>query len=246
MLITSLNNKHIKDLNRLKEKKYRDLTNTFLIEGDHLVKEAFKEGLLEELIIEEHSTFKLDCPTTYVTKEIIKKLSTMESPSSIIGVAHKKKEEPIGNRVLILEDIQDPGNLGAIIRSSLAFAIDTLVLSPKTVDLYNPKVVRSTEGMLFHLNIVVKELTPFIEQLKEKKYQIFGTKVTGGKNIHNISVPASFALIIGNEGQGMSSEIESLCDENLYIPISSQVESLNASVAASILLYELGGKNDLN
>lgn len=246
MIITSLSNNHIKELNHLKEKKYRDKVGKFLIEGDHLAQEAFKAGLLEELITTENSSFKLDCPITYVTKEIINKLSSMDSPPSVIGVARKKKEEKIGNKILILEDIQDPGNLGTIIRSSLAFGIDTLVLSPKTVDLYNPKVIRSTEGMLFHLNIIVRELPPFINKLKEANYQIFGTKVTGGKNVREVSVSSSFALIIGNEGKGMSDEISALCDENLYIPISSKVESLNAAVASSILLYELGGPYEFN
>ena len=169
----------------------------------------------------------------------MKKLSSMESPPKIMAVVYKKEERETGNKVLILEDIQDPGNLGTIIRSSLAFGVDTLVLSPKTVDLYNPKVIRATKGMIFHLNIIVRDLEPFIESLKKEKYQIFGTKVDGGRDIRKVTIPSKYAIIMGNEGQGMSEKLSKLCDENIYIKISNQVESLNVAVASSIILYEV-------
>jgi len=243
MIITSLNNEHIKELNKLKEKKERDKTNTFLIEGNHLVEEALKNNLLLELIVLENEHYCLDnIKTTYVSKEVMKKLSSMDSYPSVIGVCQKKERQNIGNKVLLLEDIQDPGNLGTMIRSAVAFNVDTIILSPKTVDLYNPKVIRSTQGMLFNINIVVEEPQVIIQELKEENYKILGTKVDGGKNIKDIEKIEKFVLIIGNEGQGMSKKISSLCDEYLYIKINDKVESLNAAVAASILLYELGNK----
>lgn len=242
MLITSLNNDHIKEINKLKEKKYRDSTNSFLVEGRHLVLEAYRGGLIKELILEEDELFPLDAPTTYVTRDIIEKISSTKSPSNVMAVVNKKEEEPIGEKILILEDIQDPGNLGTIIRSALAFGIDTIVLSPKTVDLYNPKVVRSTQGMIFHINIIVREITSFIEELKLDNYKIVGTKVTNGTDVRKSKTYSHYALIIGNEGSGMSDEVTSLCDEYLYIKMNEQVESLNAGVAASILLYELYNK----
>ncbi len=242
MLITSINNEHIKEINKLKEKKYRDMTNTFLIEGKHIVLEAYKEGLIKELILEQDELFPLNSPTTYVSKEILKKLSSMESYSNVMAVAQKIKEKEIGEKILILEDIQDPGNLGTIIRSACAFGIDTIVLSPKTVDLYNPKVIRATQGMIFHINIIVREVIPFIEEIKKDNYKIVGTRVTDGKDVRQSKTYSHYALIIGNEGRGMSSEIQELCDEYLYIKMNEQVESLNAAVAASILLYELYNK----
>lgn len=242
MLITSINNEHIKEINKLKEKKYRDMTNTFLIEGKHIVLEAYKEGLIKELILEQDELFPLNSPTTYVSKEILKKLSSMESYSNVMAVAQKIKEKEIGEKILILEDIQDPGNLGTIIRSACAFGIDTIVLSPKTVDLYNPKVIRATQGMIFHTNIIVREVIPFIEEIKKDNYKIVGTRVTDGKDVRQSKTYSHYALIIGNEGRGMSSEIQELCDEYLYIKMNEQVESLNAAVAASILLYELYNK----
>ena len=190
--------------------------------------------------------FTLDVPTIYVSKEVMKKLSSMESAPKIMAIVYKKKEEEVGNRVLVLEDIQDPGNLGTIIRSSLAFGVDTLVLSPKTVDLYNPKVIRATKGMLFHLNIIVREIVPFISSLKKDNYKIYGTKVDGGINVKDIDIPCKYALVIGNEGNGMSVNISNLCDENLYIKMNTEVESLNAAVATSILLYEMDDRYEFN
>lgn len=247
MIISSLNNDHIKEINKLKEKKYRDLTGTFLIEGEHLVSEAIKENLIKELFVLVGKKIYYDSvPITFVSIEVMKKLSNMESVPDIIGVCYKKKEKEIKGNVLILDDIQDPGNLGTIIRSALAFSVDTIVLSPKTVDLYNSKVIRSTQGMLFHINIIVMDLKKVISELKEKDYMIYGTKVDGGRCAREINNVSKYALVIGNEGNGMSDDVSKLCDDYLYIEMNDKVESLNAAVAASILLYELGGKNGIN
>lgn len=243
MVITSLNNEHIKEINKLKEKKYRDQTNTFLIEGEHLVIEALKNNVVKELIIvDEYNIDYVNIKTTYVSKDVMKKLSSMDSYPSVMAVCFKKEEKEIKGNVLILEDIQDPGNLGTIIRSSAAFNIDTIILSPKTVDLYNSKVIRSTQGILFYINIIVKNIEEEIIKLKNNGYKIYGTKVDNGIDVRTIKTKEKFALIIGNEGNGMSENTSNLCDENLYIKMNNNVESLNAGVAASILLYELGDK----
>ncbi len=239
MLITSLNNDHVKELAKLKEKKYRDSVNAFLVEGEHLVLEAYKTGLIKELILEKDRLFPINVPTTYVTNDIIHKISCLESPSDVMAVVSKKEEDNIGEKILILDDIQDPGNLGTIIRSAVAFGIDTLVLSPNTVDLYNPKVIRSTQGMIFHLNIIIRPLNEFIENLKKDNYKILGTKVTSGIDVKESKTYSHFALIMGNEGSGVKEEILDLCDECLYIKMNEECESLNVGVATSILLYEL-------
>jgi len=239
MLITSVNNNHIKELSKLKDKKYRDLTDTYLVETKHLVEEAYKENLLEELILLENTDYKLDVNTIYVSSDILKKLSNTNSPSSIIGLVRKKKEKPeLGSKILILDNIQDPGNLGTVIRSSVAFNFDTIVLSKDTVDLYNPKVVRATEGMIYKINIIVKDLEEFIKSIKDK-YTIYGTNVINGVNIDSITIRDNIAVVIGNEGQGISKNISDLCDKNLYIAMSNKCESLNAAVASSIIMYEL-------
>ena len=243
MLITSVNNEHIKELCKLKDKKYRDQSNTFLVETKHLVMEAYKEGLIKELILEKNEIYPLNVDTLYVTKEILKKISSTDTPPTVMAVVYKKKEiEDIGEKVLIIDNIQDPGNLGTIIRSAVAFNIDTIVLSNDTVDLYNPKVVRANQGMMFHMNIIRRNTLKFIKELKEKDYKIVGTKVTNGHDVREASIYSHFALVIGNEGRGISRDIDDLCDEYLYIKMNEQCESLNASVAASILLYEINNK----
>lgn len=242
MIITSLNNPTIKEISKLKNKKYRDLTNTYLVEGDHLVEEAYKNNLLTKIILLEDTTCNYDIEKIYVTKEVMKKLTELDTPNKIIGIVKENTPLPIGNKILILDNIQDPGNLGTIIRSSVAFDIDTIVLSPNTVDTYNPKVIRPTQGMIFYTNIITLKLKEFIDEIKTKNYTIFGTNVRNGKNIKEITLPEKFALVLGNEGQGVSKEIESLCDDNIYIKMSSKCESLNVSVATSILLYEVYNK----
>lgn len=243
MLITSINNETIKELDKLKQKKYRDLEQKFLIEGEHLVEEAEKSGVLEKIILLENSEYHSNLEKIYVSKNVMKKLSSLDTPPNIIGVCKMLSRKELGKKVLLLDDIQDPGNLGTIIRSSVAFNVDSIVMSLNTVDLYNPKVIRSTQGMIFKINLIKDDLGQVIEKLKSKNIPIYTTNVNGGENIKNINSTDSYGLIMGNEGNGVKDEISTLADRKIYIPMNSKVESLNVSVAASILLYELGDKN---
>ena len=240
MLYTSLENKKIKDLKKLNQKKYRDKTGRFLVEGKHLVLEAFKTGYLEELLLEKDTLFPLDVKTSYLTNDLIYHISDVESPQMVLGVCKKLEEkEELGNRILVLDAIQDPGNLGTIIRSCVAFHVDTIVLGEGTVDVYNTKVVRSSQGMLFHINIIERDLKTFLPQLKQDGYQILGTKVTHGKSLKELEKVLKTAIIMGNEGSGVKEELLDLCSEYLYIDMNDVCESLNVGVAASIILYEL-------
>ena len=211
-----------------------------------MVREAMRSNLLKELILLEGVNISFDGPILYVNDKVMKKISCMDSYPKVMGICYKKKEENIGNRVLILEDIQDPGNLGTIIRSSVAFGVDTIVLSKKCADLYSSKVIRSTQGMIFHINIITRDIEDTIKYLKDNSYTIYGTKVDGGINVKDISLKRKYALVIGNEGNGVSEEVNNLCDEYLYIKMNKEVESLNAGVATSILLYEMDDKYDIN
>jgi len=239
VLYSSIDNNKIKDLKKLQVKKYRDKKNMFLVEGRHLVLEAFKTGHLDELLLEENELLPLDIMTHYMTNNVSNYLSELDKSTNIIGVCNKIKEQKIGKRVLILENIQDPGNLGTIIRSSVAFNIDTLILSKNTVDLYNSKVLRSSQGMLFHLNILIKDLNEIIPSLKKDNYKIIGTKVTNGIDIKNIKNNDKICIIMGNEGNGISDTVSNLCDDFIYIKMNDICESLNVGVATSIILYEL-------
>jgi len=242
MLITSLDNERIKNYIKLKDKKYRDEVGLFIVEGEHLVLEAYRAGILKEVIIEDGYVLPIDCPKTYVTKEIIKKISSVFTPTSMYGVCSKLVEDKIGDKVLVLDGVQDPGNLGTIIRSAKAFNIDTVVLSLDTVDLYNPKVLRATQGMAFHINIVRCDIKPMLLDLKSKEIPVYVTRVEYGEDVRLLrdKDKVKYALVMGNEGNGVSEEIKDLADKYIYIDMNSKVESLNVSIATSILLYELG------
>lgn len=239
MTYTSIENKKIKELKKLQLKKYRDLTDSFIIETEHLIEEAYKNNCLKELFLIENLDYKLDVETHYVNEKVMKYISVLDTPPKMIGVAKKIPQKELGNRILILDEIRDPGNLGTIIRSAVAFNIDTIILGDKTVDLYNPKVLRASEGLLFNINILEKNILDFIPHLKSLNYKIIGTKVSGGKSIKNLAKNEKECIIMGNEGKGISEEILSLCDEYIYIDMANACESLNVAVATSIILYEL-------
>ena len=238
-VITSLDNKRIKNYAKLLNKKYREQEGLFLVEGEHLVIEAKNAGCLVEVIKCEDYDMDFDVSTTLVTYDVIKKLSNTLNPQKVIGVCKMLDNKDIGNKVLILEDIQDPGNLGTIIRSSVAFNVDTIVLSNNTVDMYNDKVLRSSEGMIFHIDIVKMDVSECIDKLHEEGYEIYGTKVDGGTTLTEITVGEKYAVIMGNEGAGVSSSTLDKCDKYIYIPMNTECESLNVGVATSIILYEM-------
>ena len=239
MLYSSIDNNKIKDIKKLHIKKYRDKKNLFLVEGRHLVLEAYKTGLLKELFLEENELLPLDVMTSYMTNNVKNYLSELDNPTNIIGVCEKKEGIIEGKRIVYLDCIQDPGNLGTIIRSCVAFNIDTLVLSKDCVDLYNSKVIRATQGLLFHLNIVIENIENFVPNLKQNGYKIYGTKVTDGKDLKDIEKNEKFVIIMGNEGNGIGEVASELCDEFIYIKMNEKCESLNVGVATSIILYEL-------
>lgn len=246
MVITSFDNDKVKYLKKLSKKKYRDLYNEFLVEGRHLVIEAYKHNMLKEIILCEGEVTPFDVPYTVVSYDVMKKISEVETPQKIMGLCKKLDDTTIGSRILLLDEIQDPGNMGTIIRSAVAFDIDTIILSKNCVDLYNPKVVRSTQGMLFHIPILIYDFNELLPMLKELKIPIYATRVEYGIDVSTLKDEEKkrFALVMGNEGNGVHPEYLELSDKNLYIPMSNGVESLNVAIATSILLYELRNKDE--
>lgn len=233
MKITSLKNDKVKYWVNLKNKKFRDQEKVFLIEGDHLISEAKKYGEILEYIsiTDEEADY-------FVTKEIMQKISAQKSISNSVAVVKFLKPKEISSRILILDNLQDPGNLGTIIRSAVAFNFTDIILSNESVDIYNPKVIRATEGMLFKVNVLRKDIKLFISELKEKNYQIVGTDVENGKTIKDV-LKENVAIIIGNEGSGVRKEILDLCDFSVNLKMNAGCESLNAGVCASIIMYEV-------
>lgn len=239
MIYTSIENIKIKELKKLNIKKYRDDSQLFIVEGEHLVTEAYKKGFLIEIFKLENCDLNLDVKSNIVSLNVMKNISTLDSVPKIIGVCKKLDEKELGNNILILDEIQDPGNLGTIIRSSVAFNVNTIILSKNCVDVYNSKVIRATQGMIFNINIIERDLEEFIPQLKTNGYKIYGTRVDNGKNIKNVEKNQKRCIIMGNEGKGVRKSILDMCDEYIYIDMNKSCESLNVGVATSIILYEL-------
>lgn len=239
MLYSSIDNKKIKEIKKLTQKKYRDEQELFLVEGEHLVMEAYQTGYLKNIILVEDTEFPVEKDNIYVTSKVMNYLTELDSHQKVMGICYKLKTNNIGKRVLALDDIQDPGNLGTIIRSAVAFNCDTIILSRNTVDLYNSKVIRASQGLIFSLNIIVQDIKKTINELKAQNYDIIGTKVDGGADIRTLKVQDKFVLVMGNEGQGVSSDILDLCSVYAHIKMKDNCESLNVGVATSIMLYEL-------
>ena len=242
MLITSTDNKKIKEIVKLKQKKYRNLENKFIIETENLIEEAYLENRLEEVYIleNENISLKLDCPIYEVTSKVMDKIKSVNT-SKILGIATKKENlEYIGKRYLMLDKVSDPGNLGTIIRSASAFDIDTIILSEDCCDVYNEKTVRATEGAIFKVNIITEDLEEAINNLKKLNINIYRTDVNAGKDITEISKD-NFCIIMGNESNGVSEKIKNQVEKSVHIK-TNNVESLNVAVATSIILYELNKK----
>lgn len=235
-MITSTTNNTIKMLIKLKQKKYRDETGYYLIEGEHLVEEALKAEQVEMLI----STKSIDSELSLieVSNEVMTKLAFTKSPQSIMAKCVIKKENKLvdGKRYLILDDLQDPGNIGTLIRTALAFSVDQVILSNKCVDLYNDKLLRSMQGANFHISCMYGDLKEVIPELQANGVVVIGSALENGKNINEIATCEKMAFVVGNEGNGMNKEILAICDEIGYIPID-MIESLNVAVAGSIMMY---------
>lgn len=236
-MINSVSNEKIKKYSKLLQKKYRDESNLYLVSTDHLVREAIKErNVVDIFLLENKENYYGN--VTIVTETVMRKLTNLKTLPNVVAVVKKKKEETIKGNVILLDGVQDPGNVGTIIRSAVAFNIDTIVFGNGTVDVYNEKVLRASEGMINNINIIKKDLVDVIMELKVNEYEIIGTKVDGGTDIKNIK-SKKFALLVGNEGNGVSKELLDLCDVFAYIKMNDSCESLNVGVATSIIIHEL-------
>lgn len=244
-MITSIKNEKIKAWKKLHQRKYRTASGTFLIEGSHLIEEALSSSWeMKEIIVSEEVAVPdaaKHIPVTPVTRLVFKELSFTASPQGIMAVV-QIKEEAInyeGKVIALLDAIQDPGNLGTIIRTADAAGVDGLILGKGCVDLFNDKVIRSTQGSVFHLPVVQGDLKEETMVLKQAGFQLWATALERAKNYQTRSIPEKTAIIFGNEGAGVSESLLDQADERVTIPILGQAESLNVSVAAGILLYYL-------
>lgn len=235
MRITSVNNPTVKTITKLHQKKYRKESGLFLVEGYHLYEEALKAGVVEQVFTTDEAIEGEN--VTYVTMPVLEKLAQVKQPQGVLAVCRQLSTQTVTDRVLLLDHIQDPGNLGTLLRSALAFDFDTIVLD-ETVDVYNDKVLRSTQGAIFHLQIHEQSIASFIQEHPEHTY--FGTAMAGVL-LDEVNPPKKLGLILGNEGAGVAPELLALTTKNITIPMS-KMESLNVGVAGSIILYHFRNK----
>ncbi|MGV3486965.1 MAG: TrmH family RNA methyltransferase [Tuberibacillus sp.] len=245
--IQSSQNPSYKEWKKLLKRKGREKAGLYLVEGPHLVSEALKEtGMVSALILDENfesEAFQVDFPVFQLTEPLFRELCATETPQGVIAVCKMPKTQipEEAKRLLLIDAVQDPGNLGTLIRTADAAGMDGIILGTGTVDPYNDKVLRSAQGSHFHIPIVQQSLKEVIFELKEKNIPIVGTalngKVLGSDS--DIQGSEAFALIVGNEGEGVRPEVLQMTDINIKIPMYGRAESLNVAVAAGILMYYL-------
>ncbi len=254
-IITSKDNEVIKNIRKLKEKKYRDQTNTYIVEGIKLIEEAIEEnakikqivvcedclkedGCLEQRLL--YQIAKFDC--IYVSSKIFAFLTDVVNPQGMLAVIEKSNSEDeikyTEDIIIVLDGIQDPGNLGTILRTVDSAALSQIILSKTSVDAYNPKVVRSTMGAIFRVKVIEAEnLVETLKKLKKHKYKVVATSLAGTENIYEIDYNKK-VIVIGNEANGVSDEILEIADSKTKIPMLGKTESLNAGIATGVILYE--------
>ena len=254
-VITSKDNEIVKNIKKLKEKKYRDIENKFIVEGIKMVKEAIQENArVDKIVVCEdcindgtidqellYEIAKKDC--IYVSEKVFQTLTDVENPQGILAVI--EKEENRDNTIsynediiVVLDGIQDPGNLGTIIRTLDSAGLKQIILSEKTADPYNPKVIRSTMGAIYRVNIIKsKNIVGTLKEIKKHKFDIVATSLETEDSIYDIEYKNK-AIIIGNEANGVSKEVMELANKKIKIPMLGKTESLNAAVATGIILYE--------
>lgn len=258
-IITSKDNKLVKLVSMLStSKKHRDEKDLFIIEGIKTINEISSDFNINNIIVSESFSTNvslitcidqtmIDTLVTVVSDKLYGAMSTMTNPEGVMAIVSKRHYdlENLLNagkieKVVILDDIRDPGNLGTIIRSADAMGIDLVITSHESVDLWAPKVTRSTMGSLFHMPIIDKiDLDYALEILKNKGFKVLGTSLDTDKYMDKCDLSGKVCVIIGNEAHGVNKNVLDKCDETFKIEMKGNAESLNASIAASIIMYEI-------
>lgn len=253
-VISSKDNEFIKHIKKLKDKKYRDINKEFIVEGIKLIREAIEEKAeIKQIVICDncqnsdiipkelmYEIAKYEC--VYVTENIFKTISDVNTPQGILAImARNTVEEEIDysqDIIVALDDIQDPGNLGTILRTADSVGLNQILVSKGTADSYNPKVIRSTMGAIFRLKIIeCEDLEKTLKEIRKHKFEIVVTSLQTENSIYNMNYDKK-VIVIGNEANGVETKIQNIADIKVKIPMLGKTESLNASVATGIILYE--------
>lgn len=251
--IFSVQNKQVKEIKKLHKKKYRERENKYIIEGYHLIEEAEKANREIQMILfnqrgqqewahwlQKQNADKL----SFVSDEVLKFLSELPTPQGIMAIVSYDNpfsfEEHLDGKWLLLDNVQDPGNVGTMIRTADAAGFTGVILGDGTADIYSCKVLRAMQGSNYHLPVIRASLEKIITDLKRQDIPVYGTELNKRSMIYRSIEPTDkFALIMGNEGKGVSPQLLDITTKNLYIPILGAAESLNVSVAAGIIMYHL-------
>lgn len=247
--IESKNNNLFKEIKKLKEKKHRIKSNKYLIEGLRFVEEAIKSKVSIDSIIFTES-FKEKNPELFLkinenikliqmNEALLKQLCSTENPQGVVGVINmQNKELKSGELVVLVDKVQDPGNMGTIIRTAHAAGAAGIVMTKGTVDIYNDKTLRSTMGSIFYIPIVEDDSLDFVKSLKKEGYKLVVSSLQGKNNFFEENLQGKVMIAVGNEGNGVSDEVYDIADIKVKIPMPGEAESLNVAVATSIMIYE--------
>lgn len=241
ILIQSVDNPRVKEWLTLHTTTGRHASQTFLAEGEHLVAMAHLHHFIREIIIVDATPLPIeykDYPRTWVSEKVMKKISQLVTPAPLIALCSMHPTtHHIGDRVLLLDGIQDPGNLGSILRSAVAFGVTHVVCSPTTVDPYHDKVVRASQGAVFALSLERTDLTEVIRDKRKQHHLIVTALHETSQSTTDYHFPSQWMLMVGNEGAGVAAEYLQQADVILKLPMQAQIESLNVAVATAIILY---------
>lgn len=253
--ITSKDNEFIKHIKKLKDKKYRDIHQEFIIEGIKIIGEAIEENAkIKQIIICDdcektesipkemmYEIAKYEC--IYVTTKVFESITGVSNPQGILAIIQKESCEDTQidytqDIMVALDDIQDPGNLGTILRTVDSIGLNQILVSKGTADCYNPKVVRSTMGAIFRVKVIeCDDLLKTLKEVKKHKFKVMVSSLQTENSIYDVDYHKK-VIVIGNEANGVSNAIQDIADEKIKIPMIGKTESLNASVATGIILYE--------
>lgn len=249
-----LSKNKVKNIQSLSHKKGREETGLFIAEGEKLITELIQSGFQIDSLIaleEKMDEFKaLHCEKIIASVDEIKKISSLKTPPSMVAVCFQRIDLLTLNSTkgltIVLDNIQDPGNFGTIIRLASWFGIDQIICSENTVDCYNPKVIQATMGAIAHVKIIYTDILSYLSDSIEEGRAIYGTYIEG-ENIYNTELVENGIVVFGNEGNGISEKISELVPKKISIPTFAKdhdpVESLNVSIAASIVCSEFRRRN---
>lgn len=253
--LSSAENINIKEVKSFKLKKNRDEKDLFIIEGTRSVGDALDSGVefykvfVSERFLEANSRAsrlieKFNCPVFLVRDSLFRKVSETENPQGILAIVFKSKitlDEEIEKTdfVLVLENVQDPGNVGTIIRTADAAGVGLVIVVGACADVYSPKVVRSTMASLFNVPIIkIESVETCVDLLRDKGFKIYASSLESSLSCFESDLLGKCAILLGNEGNGLSHEAIGLADKSIHIPMKGEAESLNVSIAAGILMFE--------